>query len=147
MSWSGFSKVLLGLLVAIGLIAGGGFIAARIVIAKYSASPAKPIYPNDAPAAKSSSSNATATAAKANKTAEPSSTEPSAKPLPPGATEARVTQPIGLILRDGPNGSQTGGIEYNDRVIVLETSPDGGWQKVRLPASEKEGWVKAGNIE
>ncbi|MBW4420518.1 MAG: SH3 domain-containing protein [Myxacorys californica WJT36-NPBG1] len=145
MSWSGFSKVLLGLLVAIGLIAGGGFIAARIVIAKYNAAPAKPIYPNDAPAAKSS--NATTTAAKANKTAESSSTEPSAKPLPPGATEARVTQPIGLILRDGPNGSQIGGIEYNNRVIVLETSPDGGWQKVRLPVSEKEGWVKAGNIE
>ncbi|MBW4541050.1 MAG: SH3 domain-containing protein [Myxacorys chilensis ATA2-1-KO14] len=143
MSWSGFSKVLLGLLVAIGLIAGGGFIAARIVIAKYNASPAKPIYPNDAPAAKSSN----ATAAKANKTAEPSSSEPAAKPLPSGATEARVTQPIGLILRDGPNGSQIGGIEYNDRVVVLETSPDGGWQKVRLPASEKEGWVKAGNIE
>lgn len=142
MSWSSVSKVLLGLLVAIGLIAGGGFIAARIVIAKYSALPPKPIYPNDAPAAKS----ARATATK-SKTAEPTPTDTPAKPLPPGATEARVTQPIGLILRDSPNGGQIGGIEYNDRVVVLETSPDGGWQKVRLPSSDREGWVKAGNVE
>ena len=143
MSWSSVSKVILGLLVAIGLIAGGGFIAARLVIAKYSALPPKPIYPNDTPAAKSSK----ATPARANKTVEPTSTDTPAKPLPPGATEARVTQPIGLILRDSPNGSQVGGIEYNERVVVLETSQDGGWQKVRLLSSEKEGWVKVGNVE
>jgi hypothetical protein len=40
-----------------------------------------------------------------------------------------------------------GGIDYNTPVVVLEESQDGVWQKVRVVATEQEGWVKAGNVE
>ncbi|NDJ18659.1 SH3 domain-containing protein [Myxacorys almedinensis] len=144
MSWSGLSKLLMGLLLAIAMIAGGGFIAARIMIARLAAPPPKPIYPNDKPIA----ATPAPTAAKVEQSEVPPTTPAAtAKPLPSGATEARVTQPIGLILRDSPDGEQIGGIEYNERVIVLETSQDGSWQKVRLRSSDKEGWVKAGNVQ
>jgi hypothetical protein len=29
---------------------------------------------------------------------------------------------------------------------VLEESEDKLWQKIRLPKSDREGWIKAGNI-
>jgi uncharacterized protein YgiM (DUF1202 family) len=60
-----------------------------------------------------------------------------------------VVQPIGLILRNDPNSSsaQVGGIDYNQQVTVLEKSSDGVWIRVRLEGSQKEGWVKAGNVE
>jgi hypothetical protein len=156
MSWSSISKFVIGLLLAVSIIAGGGLIVARVFIAKLTAPPSKPIYPNDKPATVGASRNsegtaksskAVTTAAKTDKTADSTPPDAPAKPLPPGATQGRVTQSIGLILRDAPNGEQIGGVEYNDRVVVLETSQDGGWQKVRLQSSQKEGWVKAGNVE
>jgi uncharacterized protein YgiM (DUF1202 family) len=106
------------------------------MIARFSAPPPKPIYPNDKPAAK-----ATQRSPESAK-----STALALKPLPAGAFEAKVTQSIGLVMRDTPGGSSVGGVEYNDRVTVLETSQDGTWQRIRL-ANDREGWVKAGNIE
>ncbi len=145
MSWSGLLKVFTGLFLAIALLAGGGFLAAQFFIAKLSTPPPKPIYPNDKPA-----SPAKATIkSKAVSPDKPDVTAASPKPLPSGAYEGRVTQSIGLILRDAPgrDSGQTGGIDYNEKVIVLETSSDGEWQKVRVQSNDREGWVKAGNTE
>ncbi|MGV0025864.1 SH3 domain-containing protein [Phormidesmis priestleyi] len=142
MSWSGLIKVCVGLFLAIALLAGGSLMAAQYFITKLSAPPPKPIYPNDKPTAP------TKTVAKSKSVEKPDEL-PSAKPLPSGAFAGRVTQPIGLILRDSPgrDSSQIGGIEYNDKLFVLETSADGDWQKVRLQTGDREGWVKAGNVE
>ncbi|MGB3616295.1 MAG: SH3 domain-containing protein [Elainellaceae cyanobacterium] len=65
------------------------------------------------------------------------------------AYQARVIQPIGLILRQGPDASTTqlGGIDYNDELTVLSESDNGEWIQVRLLGSEVIGWVKAGNTE
>lgn len=143
MSWSGLLKVFTGLFLAIALLGGGGFLAAQFFIAKLSTPPAKPLYPNDKP-------TLVKTAAKP-KAASPEPNVPDApsKSLPAGAYEGRVTQSIGLILRDAPgrDSGQTGGVDYNEKVIVLETSSDGEWQKVRVQAGDREGWVKAGNTE
>jgi Bacterial SH3 domain len=74
--------------------------------------------------------------------------QPSPTPAPsPQGYSARVTQPIGLIIRQEPNvaAAQIGGVEYNREVTILEDSPDGTWQKIRL--GNVEGWVKGGNTQ
>ncbi|KAM3106638.1 MULTISPECIES: SH3 domain-containing protein [unclassified Phormidesmis] len=144
MSWSGLVKVSVGLLLAIALLAGGSLMAAQYFITKLSAPPPKPIYPNDKPLASKPVAKS-----KAVEKPEVQDDTPSAKPLPAGAFAGRVSQPIGLILRDAPgrDSSQIGGIDFNDKVFVLETSTDGDWQKVRLQTGDREGWVKAGNVE
>jgi Bacterial SH3 domain len=149
MSWSGFLKFFTGLFLAIAILAGGGFLTAQYFIAKLSTPPPKPTFPNDKPS--SPTRTASSSRLKPASTEKPDTSDPSAspKPLPAGAFEGRVTQPIGLILRDAPgrDSGQIGGIDYNDKVTVLETSADGDWQKVKLQPSDREGWVKAGNIE
>lgn len=145
MSWSGLVKVSVGLFLAIALLAGGSLLAAQYFITKLSAPPPKPIYPNDKPITAKTMTKAKSAVEKPDAPND----APSLKPLPSGAFTGRVSQPIGLILRDAPgrDSGQVGGIEYNDKVIVLETSADGDWQKVRLQTSDREGWVKAGNVE
>ncbi len=145
MSWSGLLKVFTGLFLAIAILAGGSFVAAQFFIAKLSTPPPRPVFSNDKP----SSSTKAAAKPKAASTEQPDTVDASPKPLPAGAYEGRVSQSIGLILRNAPgrDSGQIGGVEYNDKVIVLETSSDGDWQKVKLQSGDREGWVKAGNIE
>jgi uncharacterized protein YgiM (DUF1202 family) len=144
MRWSGVLKFVLGVFIAIALLATGAFIASKIVIARFVVAPPKPVFPNDnkpiAPPPKSTA------AAKAQPDADKPAATP--KPLPSGAFQARVTQSIGLIVRDSPSleGASVGGVDFNERVTVLATSPDGVWQKIRM-GSDREGWVKAGNLE
>ncbi|WP_017294830.1 SH3 domain-containing protein [Geminocystis herdmanii] len=81
----------------------------------------------------------------AKKEDSPSETEK----LPAGAYKAKVTWSTGLSLRAEPNTSaeRVGGVGYNAEIIILSTSDDKQWQKVRLPNSGEEGWVKSGNVE
>lgn len=69
--------------------------------------------------------------------------------LPQGAYKGTVTWSSGLSLRAEPNTSagRVGGVDYNSELIILETSQDGQWQKVRVANGTQEGWVKAGNIK
>lgn len=144
MSWTGLFKVSVGLFLALALLAGGSLLTAQYFITKLSAPPPKPIYPNDKPMTSAKTTKAKPAVEKLD-----APDDAPLKPLPAGAFSGRVTQPIGLILRDAPgrNSGQIGGIEYNDKVVVLETSVDGDWQKVRLQTGDREGWVKAGNVE
>lgn len=144
MRWSGVLKLVLGVFAAIALIAGGAFIASRIVIARFVSAPPKPMFPNDNKPVPSRSP----AAAKTQPAATQSPATPTPKPLPSGAYQARVTQSIGLIVRDSPSreGAQVGGVDFNERVTVLSTSPDGEWQKIRI-GSDREGWVRTGNLE
>lgn len=144
MRWSSVLKLLLGVLLAIALLAGGAVIAAQVMIARLSTLPPKPMFPND-----------TATKPAAKPAAKPASDKPDAaksdtpaKPLPAGAFPARVTQSIGLVIRDAPggDGGSIGGVDFNERVTVLETNSDRTWQKIRL-GNGQEGWVRAGNVE
>ncbi|MGI0481082.1 SH3 domain-containing protein [Geminocystis sp. CENA526] len=75
--------------------------------------------------------------------------EPPAEKLPDGAYKARVTWSTGLSLRSEPSASaeRVGGVGFNTEIIILTTSNDRQWQKVRIPNSQQEGWVKAGNVE
>lgn len=143
MRWSSVLKFFLGVLLAIALLAAGGVVAARVMMARLSVMPPKPTFPNDTP-------TKPAPKPAAKPAASPSETKPdtAAKPLPPGAFPARVTQSIGLVVRDAPGGEggSIGGVDFNERVTVLETNADKTWQKIRL-SNGQEGWVRAGNVE
>ncbi|HEY9859078.1 MAG TPA: SH3 domain-containing protein [Candidatus Obscuribacterales bacterium] len=140
---------MLGFALAIALLGLGGVVIARYFITKLTTPPPRPTFANDKPAATKAA--VAAKSGTSGNTAAPQD-DSSASPTPalePGTYQARVVQPIGLILRDGPgsNSNQIGGIEYNSRVVVLEESPDKVWQRVRLENSDRVGWVKAGNTE
>jgi hypothetical protein len=44
------------------------------------------------------------------------------------------------------DSERLGGVEYDQELIVLETNPEETWQKIQIPDSNVQGWVKAGNL-
>lgn len=171
MTLGGILKFMTGFGVAIALLVGGGIATTRYLITRFTAPPPRPVFSEELPEQTSASSSgptsneSTSSEPEANPSseqpataptpAEPSPTpsaEPSASPSPqldPNAYEARVVQPIGLVLRQGPSTETTriGGVGFNEQIIVLSESSDGAWLNIRLPGSGVEGWIKAGNTE
>ncbi|HEY9619196.1 MAG TPA: SH3 domain-containing protein [Crinalium sp.] len=154
-----------GFTLAIALLFFAGVNATRYLITRLTAPPPKPIFPNDTPtpvansptpglSPRSANSSATTQAGTSASTtsASPSpspSVSPSPSPSDQEGYEARVTEPIGLVIRSDPSqdADRVGGVEYEQELTVLETSSDGEWLRVRLSGSDTEGWVKAGNVE
>jgi hypothetical protein len=128
----------------------------KYLYAQLTSPPPKPFFPNDNPNYVKQSKKKTPKPAEVKKDEKEAKTETKTeekkieekKPLPPGAYDARVVQPQGLILRESPEGgsSGSGGVEYNESLTVLETSPDGAWSKLRT-SNNREGWVRSGNLE
>lgn len=149
MRWSSLVKFLLGVILAIAILAGGGVVTAMYFMFKVSTPPPKPMFANDkstkpqSPAKTAKSTSTTATA-KSN-----SSNNSSSQPLEAGAYKARVTWAEGLSLRSEPNldAERVGSTAYNQTIVVLGESADKNWQRVRLENGEQEGWIKAGNTE
>jgi hypothetical protein len=85
----------------------------------------------------------------ANKNPAPTQSPEPEQAVPKGAYKGKVTWSSGLSLRADPNtsASRVGGVDYNSELIILETSKDGQWQKVRVANGTQEGWVKAGNVK
>jgi cytoskeletal protein RodZ len=153
MSWSDLLKVLSGIFLAVVLIASGSFIAAQYVISQFTAPPPKPTFPNDSPPSKAKSIKAVQASASVTKPSSAPSPTPSAQASPKKTettgTKGRVMLSQGVNLREDPDrdSERIGGIDYNEEVVVLEDSPDGEWQKVRVEGSGQEGWIKSGFIE
>lgn len=161
-------QFILGFLLGVTLIAGLSASAIFLYYRKMSTLPEKPVF-SDSPSAQelelnttdsttipdespqsSVSQNEAKRAAEANTAATLEETEVVSEPeLPPNAYRAVVTWPQGLSLRAEPNNNagRVGGIYVDDQIIILEDSADGQWQKVRVPGSNQEGWVKAGNTK
>ncbi len=159
MTWSSVLKVFSGFLVAIALIAGGGFWAAQYFIAQLTTPPPRPTFSNDNPAP-----NAKPAAGAAIPPAVPSpAPSPAASPVPspvvspkpsPGASpnpangeyRAKITLSEGLNLRQAPSADadRVGGVDYAEEVTVLQESPDKEWIKIRVKSSGVEGWIKSG---
>jgi uncharacterized protein YgiM (DUF1202 family) len=139
----GMSKLVLGVVIALLMLSLAGVATARYFMARLAVLPSRPIFENDA----SPGAQANASAPTAAPAAAPPAPAP-APALPAGAYAAVVTQPIGLVLREGPSTTfaQLGGIDYNAKVVVLEASSDEQWLKVRLSEGSQEGWIKAGNV-
>lgn len=147
-SLSGMLKFVLGFVLAIALLFLAGAGLTRYLLTRLATPPPRPTFPNDPSPSVAASPPSPAASAVVSPAASPV-VEASPSPEPSSAGyRARVTQPIGLIVRQEPNSdaSRIGGVEYNREVTVLEDSPDGAWQKIRL-ANGGEGWVKGGNTE
>ncbi|WP_448564321.1 SH3 domain-containing protein [Trichothermofontia sp.] len=134
-------KFSLGIGLAIAFLILGSVATARYLVAQFTAPPPKPIYPEE--------NKSPVPLVKAPNPILATPPSPSPDPLPPGAYKARVTWSEGLILRDGASAQANtiGGVEFNEAVIVLSESPDGMWQRIKVEATQQEGWVKAGNTE
>ncbi|MBN3886021.1 MULTISPECIES: SH3 domain-containing protein [unclassified Nostoc] len=161
---SGLTKFLLGFFLAIAVLIGGGVAVALYFMNRTGIPPAKPVFSNDSPSVKAQAPKTTEGAGKptltsgtntesspkstSTPTASPKTTA-SPKPLPSGAYRGRVSWAEGLSLRAEPKqeAERTGGVAFNQKIIILEESEDKAWQKIRLEGSEQEGWVKAGNTE
>ena len=155
---SGVFQFLLGFFLGIFLLVGGTASLAYVVFSRMNANPEKPTFAEENPPETTAKADSQPMAKQETKTQpveEVVATEPvmeeeeTDENLPDGAYRAKVTWSTGLSLRSQPDSDaeRIGGVEYNSELIVLQTSADGGWQQVRLPNSQSEGWVKAGNVE
>lgn len=153
-------QFILGFFLGIIFLVGGTTALAYIAFYRMSADPPKPTFAEEKPkektAANPESKPAVNRETEAAKTEEVAVTQTEVEEivaedeeLPAGAYRAKVTWSTGLSLRSEPGqeAERVGGVEYNSEIIVLKTSDDGDWQQVRLPGSQQEGWVKAGNVE
>jgi uncharacterized protein YgiM (DUF1202 family) len=149
----GLSKLILGVAIALMLLSMAGVATARYFMGRLSVLPPKPLYGEEAPTPPAEPAAPPAAPAAPEAQAEvPAETAPGVEPPPepalePGAYEAVVVQPIGLVMREGPGVEfpQTGGVDVNEAIVVIEEPTDQSWIKVRVVANGQEGWVKAGN--
>lgn len=147
MSISGFFKLIVGLVLAIAILAGGSVLAALYFAARLTGRPPKPTFANEqnpptqVAQQSSSASNSTSNSASPSPSPSPSPTPPS------GSQPALVTWPQGLVLRGAPTYEvgRIGGIPYEGKVYVIKESADGIWEKVWVPEENQTGWVKGGN--
>ena len=157
-------QFILGFTLGIGLIAGISGAALFAYYQKMSVLPKKPVYPETTAEPELQEEFTTIEPIESttmDDEVEESSivqaeTEPEPEPapeteveLPADAYRAVVTWPEGLSLRAEPsvNSGRVGGIDADASIIILGTSADGEWQRVRLPWNDLEGWVKAGNTK
>lgn len=155
MTLAGVAKFVLGISLAIAILAGGSAAVALYFMYRVTTHPPKPTFANEVtqktkavPTPEKQAQLEKSTTDKADNLASSEAAE-STEPLEPGTYKARVTWEKGLSLRaePGAGAERIGGLEYNQQVVVLEESPDKNWQRVRLSDSDREGWIKAGNIE
>lgn len=160
MTLAGVAKFVLGVSLALAILAGGSAAVALYFMYRVTTHPPKPTFANElnqkpkaAPAPEKQvqpEMSNPARAARAESTSEEADSETnSTESLAPGTYRARVSWEKGLSLRaePGAGAERIGGLEYNQQIVVLEESPDKNWQRVRLSDSDREGWIKAGNIE
>lgn len=158
MSLSGFAQFILGFFLGIFILTGTGAAAAYFFLNRMSDTPPEPVYsdeksPNPQPKEESTSSDPENQSANNTPPVEPEEEEQEEEEktiterFGEQAYEARVTWPNGLSLRSNPSleASRVGGVYYDDRLVILETQGD--WQRVYVPESGQQAWVKAGNVE
>ncbi|NES85097.1 MAG: SH3 domain-containing protein [Moorea sp. SIO2B7] len=155
---SGFIQFILGFIIGVLLLAGGTATAAYYFFTKMAAPPARPVFSEEKPKPKNVAQTKTSpvpakTGTKENKPQKPKKETPKPSPkkkeqLPAGAYRARVTWSQGLSLRAEPTikAERVGGVGYNSELIILKYSSDRKWQKVRVPNTGQQAWIKAGNV-
>lgn len=142
----GVIKFICGVAIAIFVICLAGAATARYFLTQLSTLPERPVYENDAPAAKTTNppdASSPNQPAAGNEQAQ----TPAAEAPKPAASDANVlfkatvTYSAGLLVRTGAGAdSETiDGIDYNETIDVLEES--GKWYRIRT-SSGVEGWIK-----
>jgi hypothetical protein len=158
MSLSGFAQFILGFFLGVFILTGTGAAAAYFFLNRMSDTPPEPVYSEKNPpepepkeeSASSESENQSATnttPVEPEPEPEPEEEKTIAERFGEQAYEAQVTWPSGLSLRSNPSldASRVGGVYYEDRLVIIETQGD--WQRVYVPESAQQAWVKAGNVE
>jgi Bacterial SH3 domain len=154
-------QFILGFFLGVALIAGSAVAVAYYYFTKVSSTvPEKPVYTEEtSPKAQVVEETTEATIKSTEKESQVENVAPvssetetestTEENIPDGAYYATVTWSEGLSLRAEPNvnAAKIGGIDYNSKILILEESSDKQWQKVQIPWSQQEGWVKAGNVE
>ena len=145
----GLSKFVLGIILAMLIMTLAGASMLRFFMARTAEPPEAPLYDNDLPEDRPAASAPSAPVADESDSSVESSDpvpepEPEPEASPEGSYSAYVTQPVGLILRDGPGTdyANVGGIGYEESITVI--AEESGWLNVRLSNGE-EGWIKDGN--
>jgi len=133
-------QITIGFILGVLVVTGGAVGAAYVMLNKMAKEPPKPVYPEEQEANTSHESESAVNAEE---------TETTAADLPANGYRARVVPEIGLYVREEPNleANRIGGLGHQWEIVVLQTSEDGEWEKIRIPDSGEEGWVKAGNLE
>ena len=146
-------QFILGFLIGVALLAAGVAGATYVFLSSMAYNPPKPVFSEESKPPKAETKTTKTNQPSAQPTEE-SQAEPEPEPepeeeLPSGAYRATVNWSEGLSIRAEPeqDAERIGGVEYNREVIVLKESGDRNWQQIRIPGSEQEGWVKAGNVE
>ncbi|MEC4984148.1 MAG: SH3 domain-containing protein [Oscillatoria sp. PMC 1068.18] len=139
---SNIIQLLIGVIIGLTLLTATAGGIGYYFLTKLSAHPAKPVF-----AEEKKTANTADSATESSETAKEA--QPKEEKLPPGAYKAKVTWSEGLSLRDTPSedANRIGGIAFEQEIIILKESDDNNWQKVRIPETKEEGWVKAGNVE
>ncbi len=135
-------KFLIGIIMAVFILAGAGVAAVLFLASSVTRLPDRPTFPND----KTTNVAKTKPVTAGNQVAGNNQQNT----LAPGSYRARVTEPVGLILRDTPSrdAKRLGGIAYEEELIVLEESSDKLWQRVKVTdGSDRTGWVSGGNTQ
>ncbi len=148
-SLSSFFQFLLGFLLGVALLVGGTAALGYFIFTRMATTPEKPLFAEEKKTQPVSNKETTEKPKTDTGTKAVSPVEPEEPSQPSGSYLARVTWPQGLSLRAEPSieATRIGGIAYNGRVLILGTSRDGQWQRVRLDGGQQEGWIKAGNVE
>jgi hypothetical protein len=151
-----FFQFLIGFFIGLTLLTGGVAGIGYYFLKDMLQSPTKPTFaeekPKEKPKASKSKTEPKTTTKKETVTTPTPTTTPTVKAeekLPQGAYKATVTWSGGLSLRSEPSidSERVGGVAYNQELVVLQTSNDGKWQKIRTVDDSIEGWVKAGNVK
>lgn len=154
-SLSALLQFLIGFFLGVFFLVGGTAALGFVFLSRMTASPPKPIFAEEKEQTLTEKPETTADVSEspdpepetlAEASPEPVVEEKEKEELPAGAYKARVTWSDGLSLRSTPgyDAERIGGVGYNSELIILRT--EGEWQRVRLPNSGQEGWVKAGNV-
>jgi uncharacterized protein YgiM (DUF1202 family) len=147
-----FFQFIIGFFLGVLVLAGGATAIAYVLFANMTMNPPKPIFAEEKQAPKAATptpeKKLTKPVEKEVKPSPKTSPEVKKEDLPKGAYKAKVTWSSGLSIRSEPNteASRVGGVDYNAEVVIIQSSADGKWQKIRL-SDGQEGWVKSGNVE
>ncbi|MBR8828873.1 MAG: SH3 domain-containing protein [Gomphosphaeria aponina SAG 52.96 = DSM 107014] len=131
-------QFMLGFILGVAVFTAGAVGAAYFILGKMAKVPPRPIFAEEQQATTASGEEVVASAKPLP-----------AEELPAGAYKARVTASIGLYVREEPTteSNRIGAVAYNAEIMILGASEDQQWQKIRIPETGEEGWVKAGNVE
>ena len=148
--------ILIGL-IGLGSIAGG--VGYYFFITQMSTRPPKPVFAEERDGGKSiAKAKAKSQQPKDGTVPMPAVPSPvtidpnnpdAAQPLAPEAYDAKVIWKDGLSLKKDPDPSseKVGGVAFDAKVAIVETSDDKQWVKIQSATDNLQGWVRSGNID